>query len=101
MGELDMGLFILCFAVVTTCPCLDVKMPKMIESVLSSLPGPRVVPQGGVCLSRARDRQGSALGSPKGLARRERGRVFLRFSLTSRSSLLSCVRSPGEKLLLN
>lgn len=42
MGKVNMGLFfILCFAVVTTCHCLDVKMPKMIESSLVfSLPVP-------------------------------------------------------------
>lgn len=97
MGKLNIGLFLLlfCFAVVTICHCLDVKMPKMIQLLLFF---PTRAP---FLLAVAAARAGLVVAASvlaSGEAPREGTGPYLRLSLTPRSSPLSCVQCivPGR-----
>lgn len=79
---------IFCFAIVTTCHCLDVKMPKMIQLLLFPT---RPLSLLKVASAFAGHITGFIWASPKAL--REGTGLYLRLSLISCSSLLSWVRS--------
>lgn len=90
MGKLNIGL---CFAIVTTCHCLDVKMPKMIRLLL--FPCLSSTPRRGICP------HGACVCPGQSQAGREEPACGL-----DSVSLPAHLRRPGssqsrEKLLLN